>query len=337
MSQAQGATKPRQRLTTPQTLQLMRLEVERAIRHRYPISCMMLGLDGFMDSDLLLLRKRVMPLVFGELKAVTFAHDVRGLGIWTEGFQLAVFPHTDPDVLETLAQELLERARNIDDDEVPDGAAITLSVGISHNLHPGEVSFESLVQDAENGMSVATAGGGNRISCARGVEREIDRLKQELEVQLEEIRQVSESVFEDAVAEEELWGRKLVQSVLELFQDEPDQSEGVVRLERCVIELLRKELGEFRRGSSATQLLEAQNEIARLERRVAKLSEGLGRTEQELRRVASMKDVELGVASIYRTVQGLQVDDDNFEAKKEMLKNIFEANCALRAEMAKKG
>ena len=49
----------------------------------------MLGLDGFMDSDLLLLRKKVMPLVFGELKAVTFGHDVRGLGIWTEGFQLA--------------------------------------------------------------------------------------------------------------------------------------------------------------------------------------------------------------------------------------------------------
>ena len=62
MSQQQGATVKRQRLTTPQTLQLMRLEVERALRHGYPISCMMLGLDGFMDSDLLLLRKRVMPL-----------------------------------------------------------------------------------------------------------------------------------------------------------------------------------------------------------------------------------------------------------------------------------
>ena len=49
-----------------------------------------------------------------------------------------------------------------------------------------------------------------------------------------------------------------------------------------------------------------------------------------------MKDIDVGVASIYRTVQGLGSGDDQFEAKREMLKNIFDANVALRAEMASK-
>ena len=181
----------------------------------------------------------------------------------------------------------------------------------------------------------ALAAGGDRVSRWRDVESELDRLKEELDVQLQEIREATDNVFSDSAAEEELWGRNLVSKVLELFQEEPDQSEGVLRLEKTVISLVSEELASFRRSSSATQLLEAQNEIARLERRVSKLSEGLGRTEEELRRIASLKDVDLGVASIYRTVQGLQVDDGNYEAKKEMLKNIFDANLALRAEMAK--
>ena len=49
-----------------------------------------------------------------------------------------------------------------------------------------------------------------------------------------------------------------------------------------------------------------------------------------------MKNIDLGVASIYRTVQGLSADDDNAEQKKEMLKNIFDANVALRRAIAPK-
>jgi hypothetical protein len=314
----------------------MRLEAERALRHGYPISCLMLGLDGFLDAGLLLKRKIVMPLVFGELKAVTYGRDVRGLGIWTEGFQLAVFPHLAPDDVEELAEELLQRARRIEHADVPAEADVSLSIGISHNLHPGEVSFESLVEEAETGMSMAQAAGGDRVARWREVETELDRLKEELEEQLDEIRRVSESVFAGTLAAEELWGRNLVGKVIARFSQEADASAAAVRLQTEVVALLRAELADFRRTSSASQLMEAQTEIERLERRVSKLTGSLGRTETELRKLAEMKGVDLGVASIYRTVQGLRVDDDHFEAKQEILKNIFEANFALRAEMAKK-
>jgi hypothetical protein len=71
-----------------------------------------------------------------------------------------------------------------------------------------------------------------------------------------------------------------------------------------------------------------------LERRVSKLTESLGLTEAELTRVAKMKNIDLGLSSLYRTIQGLSGDEANAEQKKEMLKNIFEANVALKAQLA---
>ena len=334
MSQTAEATGTnRQRLSTPQTLHLMRLEVENALTHGYPISCLMLGLDGFVSADLMLHRRVLMPLVFRELKAVVFERKVRGLGIWTEGFELAVFPHVTPEELAELADELRIRVQSIEHESLPTDEPITISVGISHNQHPGEVSFETVVQDAESGMQVASASGGDQISRWRDVETELDRLKDELQEQLREIEQIQDTVFGQAVAEEERWGKELVDKVIELFQQEPDQSAGVVRLQKETIALLKVELETFQRGSSASQLIAAQQTIQQLERRIAKLTESLSRTEGELKRVASMKDADVGVASLYRTVQGLADDDENAEAKHEMLKNIFEANVALRQAM----
>ncbi len=43
-----------------------------------------------------------------------------------------------------------------------------------------------------------------------------------------------------------------------------------------------------------------------------------------------MKNIDLGVSSIYRTVQGLAGDDELFEQKKEMLEDLFQANLQLQ-------
>ena len=47
-------------------------------------------------------------------------------------------------------------------------------------------------------------------------------------------------------------------------------------------------------------------------------------------KIAVSKGVDTGVASIYRTVQGLTGDEDDYQRKKEMLILIFEANIALQ-------
>jgi hypothetical protein len=334
MTTQQAPTKPR--LSTPQMLQLMRLEVDKALQHGYPISCMMYGLDGFWDGDLMLHRKTLMPRIFHELKAVTFASKVQGLGVWTEAFQLAVFPHCTPEQVAELATGMLERAHGIQLDDVPAEEAITLSIGISHNLHQGKVTFENLVEEAESGMSLAQTAGGDRVSDWQAVETELDRLKEELQEQLADLEEVQNQLFGEDDGKDEIWGKELVRKVIEVFANDPQQTEATVRLEQDVIALLKVELAAWRETSTVSMLLESQKTIENLERRITKLTNSLGATEAELLRVASMKDIDLGVSSIYRTVQGLKGEGEGSEAKKEMLKNIFDANVALRDAMNSK-
>lgn len=323
-----------QRLSTHQMLHLMRLELDRALRHGYPISCMVIGLDGFDEEHHLPSRQALMPAIFQELKAVTFQNDVRGLGVWTERFQVALFPHVMPDRLLQLSEQVLERSRALHVQAVPSTEPITLSIGVSHNQHPGPLSFETIVEEAETGMGIAQAAGGNRVAQAREVERELDRLRVEVEGQIQEIQEFQTKLFGDLDNKDELWGNQLVNKVIELFRREPEKSEGVLRVEKEVIALLKAELAVWRETSTAGRMIESQRQIEMLERRVLKLTESLGLTEAELQRVASMKNIDLGLASIYRTVQGLRGSEQNAEQKREMLKNIFESNVALRAELA---
>ncbi len=329
-----NATAPKQRLSTHQMLHLMRLELDRALRHGYPISCMVVGLDGFGEEHHQPWRRALMPAVFQELKAVTFKNDVRGLGVWTERFQVALFPHVMPERILELAQRVVERATALKVQGVPESESITLSIGISHNLHPGPLSFETIVEEAETGMGIAQSAGGNRVAQAREVERELDRLRDEVEGQIQEIQEFQSKLFGDLDNKDELWGNQLVSKVIDLFHREPEQTEGILRVEKEVIALLKAELAAWRETSTAGRMIESQRQIEMLERRVVKLTESLGLTEAELRRVASMKNIDLGIASIYRNVQGLSAEEENAAQKKEMLRNIYESNVALRAELA---
>jgi hypothetical protein len=324
--------KPKQKLSSAQMLHLMRLEADRAIRHEYAISCMVIGLDGYSDGELREHRRTLLPAVFHQLKEVTFHNDVRGLGVWTEQFLFAVFPHVTPERIGELAAEMIERAANVPP-PFEGAPPVTLSIGISHNLHPGPMSFEYLVEEAETGMGLASSG-GNRVVQARDVEREIDRLREEVERQIAEIDGHQDSVFGADTRQEDSWAQNLVQSAIELFEREPDQSEGVLRLQKEVIALIKSELERWRNSSTVTKLLDNQSQVELLERRVAKLTDSLGITENALNKVAGMKNIDLGVASIYRTVQGLSSDDDQAEQKSAMLQSIFEANLELQGKSA---
>jgi len=71
-----------------------------------------------------------------------------------------------------------------------------------------------------------------------------------------------------------------------------------------------------------------------LERRIAKLNATLERSEAAVRELAARKDVDEGLASIYRTVQGLGADEHDAEAKRLMLETLFLANLELRGALA---
>ena len=75
------------------------------------------------------------------------------------------------------------------------------------------------------------------------------------------------------------------------------------------------------------------DEIDQLERRITKLLKSLEDTEKVLERIAAAKDLDVGIESIYRNVQGLGTADDQVEKKKEMMAVIFEANLKLQEDL----
>ncbi len=87
--------------------------------------------------------------------------------------------------------------------------------------------------------------------------------------------------------------------------------------------------------SERERLLEAlsadhDHQVDLLERRVRKLSKSLEQSEAMLRHLESLQDVDEGVASIYRTVQGLSRDEPDAARKRVLLEEIFQANLELQ-------
>lgn len=89
-------------------------------------------------------------------------------------------------------------------------------------------------------------------------------------------------------------------------------------------------LESLRRRAATAAAAKHASEIDRLDRRIHKLVESLETTESALKRVAAMKNVDLGIASLYRVVQGLASDESNAELKKQMMSLIFKANLEIQ-------
>lgn len=86
--------------------------------------------------------------------------------------------------------------------------------------------------------------------------------------------------------------------------------------------------------ASAAQGAAYRRELALLERRLEKLRGALATREEELRKVLASPAAETGVASRFREVQGLDVDSAEAGRKREMLSQIFAANCKLQKDLA---
>ena len=103
-----------------------------------------------------------------------------------------------------------------------------------------------------------------------------------------------------------------------------------VRVNALLLETARSE----RRGLLEALSVDHDRQVDVLERRVAKLNASLDATEKALKLMASKKDVDPGIASLFRTVQGLAVDAPLFEQKQMILESIFLANVELQAQHA---
>jgi hypothetical protein len=113
--------------------------------------------------------------------------------------------------------------------------------------------------------------------------------------------------------------------------DNPDE------LDRENLRRLLFRLQDERAPVAHGDLAEERRKNDVLERRIAKLVTQLGVTESELKRIAQLKNIDLGIASIYRDVQGLGGDASQAERKREMMKEIFTANFQMKREIEQRG
>ncbi|MCP3920520.1 MAG: diguanylate cyclase [bacterium] len=312
--------------TADEVRQLMRVEFERAKRYTYPIACIMVQVDRLEQIATVHgheSKEEILRSVVDLVRRATRAGDL--LGYLVEDRLLALFPHTNAVSVGFLCKRLLEGARQLQFATGAGTIRITLSVGISHNEHPGAISFETLERVAEEGVAVADAAGGDR-----SVETELYQLyeQQALHATLDETLEDDgyRTRLENLVAEEGDFERAVAQIAEEIAARV--LSEGQQEHELAQVDPPAALPGQ--EGLASDEASEYQREIDKLQRRVAKLTKSLGLTETELGRLRKVKNVDDGLSSIYRDVQGLGDEDLHSVLKKELMAKIFEANLDLR-------
>ena len=103
-------------------------------------------------------------------------------------------------------------------------------------------------------------------------------------------------------------------------------------LEHAVLALATGLVRSERQELFDARSIEQADLLDNFQRRIAKLTAKLEETERTVAALAKMKDVEPGIASVYRTVQGLAEGDSLWRVKEELLMRIYEANLTLQGK-----
>ncbi|QDV07160.1 putative diguanylate cyclase YedQ [Planctomycetes bacterium Poly30] len=318
---------------------LMQIEFERAERYSYPIACMLIQVDHLAQIQTVHgheAKEEVLFSIIDLVKGATRAGDL--LGYIVDDRLMAVVPHTHPVAAKALAERLLKGARELAFALEGRTIRITLSIGLSHNQDPGAKSFATLERVSEEGLDVADNGGGDR--C---VQTELYQLYER------EKKPVSREDIEDLLARAEKMGyRQRLESLVQGGADLEVAAETVAEeiIDRAVDAARQDWEKELAEANAEVVRLSAESlkspagspdedlrrEVEQLHRRIAKLTGSLEMTEQEIARLRKLKNVDDGVASLYRDVQGLGDGDARSEVKKELMGEIFRANMHLQGK-----
>jgi len=100
-----------------------------------------------------------------------------------------------------------------------------------------------------------------------------------------------------------------------------------------VDELVLATSRDGRAGMLDAWAVERDRQVELLRRRINKLNRSLLASEEALQRVSAQAQEDPGIASIYRTVQGLEATATNLARKRTMLAEIYRENLKLRESM----
>lgn len=148
---------------------LLRVEFNRSKRHHYPLSCLVLAVDrleSLRDRHGYEAKERVLDGIVSLLREATRSSDY--LGRTADDRLMAVVPHTDSAGARVLARRLVERARSMHLERMPEPFPVALSIGIASTGGEGDTFHDALLAHAEVGLAEAIAAGGDRFAERSG-------------------------------------------------------------------------------------------------------------------------------------------------------------------------
>ena len=160
------------------------------------------------------------------------------------------------------------------------------------------------------------------------VEEELDALRRELGERERDLRQRLQEGALDVAARYEGENAAIAARVGEVLA--ALQRQGGADVEERIVELVIELVSGERQSAEVARSALRDREVENLQRRIHKLNESLGQTEKRLQQVAATRQVEQGISSVYREVQGVGAEDQHQERKKELMAEIFKANLALQ-------
>lgn len=149
---------------------LMRVEFNRAQRYRYPIACLMLGIDrlaSVRDVHGYDAKEEIVEAAVELLRSATRGSDF--LGRLGDDRLLAVVPHTNRAGLQVMGTRLVEGARALRFEG--DGRTISMTISIGGSFQEpaedGTPYFDALLQAAEDALFAAQNDGGDKLKLLR--------------------------------------------------------------------------------------------------------------------------------------------------------------------------
>jgi diguanylate cyclase (GGDEF)-like protein len=150
-------------LSLAQIQHLMRVEFSRAQRYKYPIVCLVLGLDqlGHIRDQLgYELKEEVLDAFMDLMHLQTRGSDF--LGRLPDDRFMVVVPHSKPDQVEIMAERIVSGTRDLRLESLAD-QALTLTIGGSWLLDGETMFFDDLMTTAQNCLAEASQAGGDRV------------------------------------------------------------------------------------------------------------------------------------------------------------------------------
>lgn len=155
----------RELFSLAQIMHLLRVEFARAQRYEYPLSCLLMSVDGLghiRDTYGYEAKQSVLDAVVQVLQAETRSCDF--LGRLMDDRLLIVIPHTRAEGARVLAERLLVAVRKLKFESAGSAIPITLSIGVTHNGSGGTLFFDALLQAGEGALAQSVAAGGDRMT-----------------------------------------------------------------------------------------------------------------------------------------------------------------------------